>query len=214
MNRYDDVTAQLRSAYATSAKQRDQGTKTQWKLDERRAFLNRLAVEGKRRLLEIGAGTGHDGAYFVENGLEVVATDLTPEMVDLCREKGLEAHVMDVLQLDFADASFDAVWTINCLLHVPNADLPSALIEIDRVLRPEGLFFFGVYGGDVVGEGINEDDWHDPPRFFSFRSDDELQTFVRTSFEIVDFHVVSGGESFRFQSVTARKRSQSPDERQ
>jgi SAM-dependent methyltransferase len=35
-------------------------------------------------LLEIGAGTGQDGAYFQAEGLAVVAADLSPVMVEHC----------------------------------------------------------------------------------------------------------------------------------
>jgi SAM-dependent methyltransferase len=121
-------------------------------------------------------------------------------MVTRCRAKGIDAHVMDFLNLDFAPGSFDAVYALNCLLHVPNADLPVALKAIRGLLTPGGLFYLGVYGGEAR-EGIADEDWHDPPRFFSSRTDDEIQRFVREHFEIVDFHVVEP-ESFHFQSLT------------
>ncbi|MGP3958372.1 class I SAM-dependent methyltransferase [Nonomuraea sp. 3N208] len=203
--RYDDVLGPLRTAYDGSAERRDAGGKSPWKLAERQAFLDRLQDHGCRRLLEIGAGTGQDSAYFQENGLEVVAVDLSPAMVALCREKGIEAHVMDFLNLDFTLGSFDAVYALNCLLHVPNSDLPAVMDAICRVMRTGGLFFLGVYGGgSLTGEGAFEEDDHDPPRFFSFRSDEQLQEYARKSFEIVDFHVVGPGER-RFQSLTLRR---------
>jgi SAM-dependent methyltransferase len=74
--------------------------------------------------LEIGAGTGNDGLYFQNNGLDVTCTDLSPDMVNLCREKGLKAYVMDFLSLDFPPGSFDAIYALNCLLHVPTRELP------------------------------------------------------------------------------------------
>jgi SAM-dependent methyltransferase len=79
--------------------------------------------------------------------------------------------------------SFDAVYALNCLLHVPNADLPTVLRAIRTVLRPGGLFFLGVYGGEPA-EGIAEDDQYDPPRFFSWRSGAQIQGFARQSFDI------------------------------
>ncbi len=143
--------------------------------------------------------------YFQENDFEVVAVDLSPAMVALCREKGIEAHVMDLLSLDFAPGSFDAVYALNCLLHVPNNELPAAMDAIRTLMRPGGLFFLGVYGGgDLEGEGPYEGDDHDPPRFFSFRSDAQLQEYARRSFEIVDFHAVGSGAA-RFQSLTLRR---------
>jgi SAM-dependent methyltransferase len=203
--RYDDVVGPLRTAYDGRAEQRDAGGKAPWKLAEREAFLSRLQDHGGARLLEVGAGTGQDSAYFQENGCEVVAVDLSPAMVALCREKGIEAHVMDFLGLDFAPGSFDAVYALNCLLHVPNSDLPAVLDAIRRVMRPGGLFFLGVYGGSgSTREGSFEWDDHDPPRFFSFRTDEQLQEYARESFEIVDFHVV-GSDEHRFQSLTLRR---------
>jgi len=203
--RYEDVIEKLRSAYNEGAQQRDQAPKIRWKLIERAAFLDRLRVEGKKRLLEVGAGTGHDSSFFQQSGLTVVATDLSPEMIARCRAKGLEAHIMDFLHLDLPLASFDAAYALNCLLHVPNADFPDVLRAIQDVLLPGGLFFMGVYGGDSL-EGIARNDCHDPARFFSFRSDDEIQAFAREWFEIIDFHVVDP-EGVHFQSLTLRKPS-------
>lgn len=209
--RYDDVIGPLRTAYDGGAERREaSGRPAPWKLAERETFLNRLQEHGCGRLLEIGAGTGRDSAYFQENGLRVVAADLSPAMVALCREKGVEAHVMDFLGLDFAPASFDAVYALNCLLHVPEDDFPAVLATIHALLRPGGLFFLGVYGGDsLTGEGPFERDDHDPPRFFSFRSDERLQEHVRGLFEIVDFHTLGSAEG-RFQSLTSRRSGELP----
>ena len=126
-------------------------------------------------------------------------------MVECCREKGLDAHVMDFMNLDFPAASFDAVWSMNCLLHVPNADMPPVLRSIARVLRPKGLFFLGVWGGTEVGEGVVEDDWHNPPRFFSWRSDEQLKAFAQECFDEVDFHTI-GEDRRRFQALTLSRR--------
>jgi SAM-dependent methyltransferase len=205
---YADVIASLRDAYAQSSHLRDQMVKHDWKLAERDAFLARLRAG--QRLLEVGAGTGQDSVFFRDNGLEVVATDLTPENVERCAQKGLDAHVRDVLDLGFDDDAFDAVWTINCLLHVPSDALPDALDEIARVLRPDGLFYLGVYSTQPPFEGLDEHDKHVPQRFFAFRTDEAMLAFVRERFEVLDFHIVDlpaidGPKQFRFQSFTLRK---------
>ncbi|HEU0240327.1 MAG TPA: class I SAM-dependent methyltransferase [Micromonosporaceae bacterium] len=202
--RYDDVLGPLRTAYDARAAWRDGLSKEPWKLAERRTFRERLAPGA--RLLEIGAGTGHDSAYFQAEGLSVVAVDLSAVMVELCRAKGVEAHVMDFLHLDFAAGSFDAVYALNCLLHVPNHDLPAVLAAIRAILRPGGLLFVGVYGGDQSAEGPLRDDEHVPARFFSWRTDDQLLGFAtRARFDVVDFHPVDAGDGNRFQSLTLRR---------
>jgi SAM-dependent methyltransferase len=202
--RYDDVLGPLRAAYDARAAWRDGLTKDQWKLDEREAFRRRL--EPGARLLEIGAGTGQDSAFFQENGLAVVAVDLSAAMVDHCRAKGIEAHVMDVMHLGFPVGSFDAVFAMNCLLHVPNHDLPAVLTAVRAVLRPGGLFFIGVFGGSESAEGPLADDEHVPPRFFSWRTDEQLLDFATGArFDIVDFHPVDTGGDHGFQSLTLRR---------
>jgi SAM-dependent methyltransferase len=199
--RYDEVLGPLREAYDGRAAWRDQQTKESWKLVERQVFRDRLAPGA--RLLEIGAGTGQDSAYFQREGFDVVAVDLSPAMVDHCRAKGIQAHVMDFLQLDFPAGSFDAVYAMNCLLHVPNSDLPAVLDAIRAMLRPGGLFFIGVYGGTESTEGIHETDQHVPKRFFSQRTDEQLLDFAASArFEVVDFHPIDVGQSAPYQSLT------------
>lgn len=201
--RYTEVLGPLREAYDGRAAWRDAQAKEAWKLAERQAFRDRLAPGA--RLLEVGAGTGQDSAYFLEHGFAVVAADLSPVMVEHCRAKGIEAYVMDFLHLDFAAASFDAVFAMNCLLHVPNRDLPAILVAIRDLLRPGGLFFVGVYGGEESSEGPAEDDAHVPPRFFSRRTDEQLLGFATAVFDVVGFHTVDTGRGHRFQSLTLRR---------
>ena len=194
--RYDDVLPDLRAFYDAAVKERDAMAKQQFKLDERAVFLDRLLVAEARSLLEIGAGTGQDSVFFADAGLDVTAVDLSPEMVRKCQEKGLTAAVRDVKHLDFPSESFDAVFTLNCLLHVPNADLPEALSAIRTVLRPGGLLFVGLWGGESV-EGVRPED----QRFFSFRTDEELFGYLSRSFEVVEFHTIEDG-GHHFQSAT------------
>lgn len=202
--RFEDLADDLRTAYAGGVEHREQMPIAPWKVAERAAFLDRLRADGAGSLLEIGAGAGRDSLFFQQNGLTVVATDLTPEMVAACAAKGLDARVMNVLEPDLPAESFDAVYSLNTLLHVPNADLPTALAAVHGLLRPGGLFFLGVYGG-AGDEGVADWDRHDPPRFFSWRTDEQLLAFARERFDVVDFHVVNDGDSFRFQSLTLRR---------
>jgi SAM-dependent methyltransferase len=203
---YQQVRDDLRRAYDGAADRRDRQGKQPWKLAERAAFLRRLRQANCTRLLEIGAGTGQDSVFFASHGLDVVATDISAAMVTRCRDKGLDARVMDFSQLDFPAESFDAVYAMNCLLHVPNAELPAVLISIARVLGPGGLFFLGVYGGgEETQEGSAEWDDHVPARFFSWRTDDQIVRFARESFDLIDFHIAQAGTQHRFQSLTLRR---------
>ena len=204
--RYRDVIGSLRESYDNSADERDATTKAHWKLEERAAFRDRLQDQGAQHLLEIGAGAGDDSLYFQEQGLSVVATDLSPQMVAKCREKGLDARVAGFLDLGsvFPAGSFDAVFAFNCLLHVPDADLPAVLESIRLLLRPGGLFFLAVYGGAGT-EQVWDGDSITPHRFFSLRTDDQIQRFARGSFDVVDFHTRKESGALPSQLLTLRR---------
>jgi SAM-dependent methyltransferase len=203
---YRQAITLLQKAYSReSAGERDLAKKEDWKLVERQQFLNILQREGKQTLLEVGAGTGNDGLFFRENSLQVVCTDLSPAMVELCRAKGLEAYIMDFLSLDFPASSFDAMYALNCLLHVPTSDLPKVLQKLRNLLRPNGLFFLGVYGGHEQ-EGIHEDDWHQPPRFFAHHTDEFMKQAVTPVFEIVSFKTIPlKNPMWHFQAMVLRR---------
>ena len=210
LDTYERVTADLRTYYDRTAEEREGGELASWKLDERQRFLTLLQEENKKTLLEIGAGPGKDSKFFQGSGLEVTCTDLSPEMVRLCREKGLVAHVMDFLSLDFPEGSFDAVYAFNCLLHAPKADLPGVLGDIRALLRPGGLFFLGQYGG-AEREGTFSNDDQVLSRFFSYRSDEVIQAVATQLFELVCFRRVpieetrAGGSDLHFQSMVLRR---------
>ena len=205
----DDSRDRFRTAYDAHAEARDRRDNPEWKRKVRQDFLSSLARDERRRLLEIGAGTGRDGVFFRRQGLDVFCIDLSPEMVRFCREKGLEARVMDVADLQFPVDSFDAAYSFNSLVHLPKAELPEALQEVRRVLRPGGSFFLGLYGG-YDHESVWEQDTCEPKRFFSFHTDEHLFQTVEKAFDVVSFGRVDVGAEdtrFHFQSLILRKGS-------
>jgi SAM-dependent methyltransferase len=176
----------LRETYDKYAQERDANRIEEWKIAARANFLSLLIEAQKKTLLEIGAGPGRDSQFFQDHGLQTTAIDLSPAMVELCRQKGLTALVMDVGDLQFPPASFDAVYSLNCLLHLPKVEIPAILRQINALLTADGLFFLGVYGGYDY-EGVWEADRYTPKRFFSFFDDDHLTQEVTQVFELLSF---------------------------
>lgn len=105
--------------------------------DARIAVVDAIRELAPGRVLEVGCGWGELAEWIAdETGAEVVATDLSPRMVELALERSLDARLADVQSLPFADGEFDVVVSAWMLYHVP--DLDRALAEIARVLRPGG----------------------------------------------------------------------------
>ncbi len=97
-------------------------------------------------VLDVGAGGGQ-GVVFVAQQhprANVTALDLSPLLVDRATKRlakfGPRARAItgSAMALPFADASFDAVWSMASLKHWP--DRLQGLHEIVRVLKPGGRF--------------------------------------------------------------------------
>lgn len=197
----------LCQAYDKYAQERDSSPTQDWKVKERSSFLLTLQQHGKKKLLEIGAGTGRDGKYFQDNGFEVVCIDLSPAMTELCKQKGLTAYVMDMNHIDFPENSFDAVYSMNSLLHLTKNEFPKILHQLNTLIRTDGMVYLGIYGG-YDHEGIWDKDPYMPKRFFSFFSDEHLEQEVIKVFDILTFNRVlfEPDNPIHFQSLILKKK--------
>jgi len=77
----------------------------------RGSFVEQLLAEECRSVLEVGTGPGRDGAAPARARLDYTGVDLAPASVAACRTIGLDVRVASVLDLPFADGTFDAGWT-------------------------------------------------------------------------------------------------------
>ncbi len=112
--------------------------------------LERFAAQcGGGKLLEIGSGLGLELARLAELGFDVTGADLAPNAVELCNRylarRGLpgRALVQNAESLEFADHSFDAVYSSGVIQHTPNIE--KAIAEIRRVLKPGGRILIILY---------------------------------------------------------------------
>lgn len=117
-------------------------------MPETRYILQKLHThfDGEYRgkhVLEIGCGCGEASVFFAKKGMRVIATDVSPGMLQLA-EKVATLHGVRVdtvacpaEKLPFEDETFDVVYAANVIHHV---DIPAALSEIYRVLRQGGIF--------------------------------------------------------------------------
>ena len=101
------------------------------------------------KVLEIGCGVGTDGLRFARAGATYTGIDLTEAAVDLARKNFASAGVRgefrmsDAENLDFADESFDVVYSHGVLHHTP--DIAAAVREVHRVLKPGGRAIVMLY---------------------------------------------------------------------
>jgi len=56
-------------------------------------------------------------------------------------------------------------------------------------MKPGALFYMGLYGGND-SEGVWENDWCDPKRFFASYSDNSIRTLVRKYYKEISFNTI------------------------
>ena len=195
----------LIESYEKHAHQRESSTTDEFKERERSEFLKLLKAERRKTLLEIGCGPGRDAQFFQSQGLQVLAVDNAPTMVRLTAEKGIAAQVLDCYNLDQIGETFDAVYTLNCLLHIPKKDIDHIFSLIATRLNGNGLMYLGLWGGENF-EGILEQDTYEPKRFFSFWRPEKLLEVVQQSFRLEYYRRLNPRDGVTFNSIIARKR--------
>jgi SAM-dependent methyltransferase len=115
------------------------------------AFYLQKAIEAKGPVLEIGVGTGRLLAEALRHGVDAYGVDLSPTMIERCRERLAPAArervwVEDAVRLR-SDRRFALVVApFRVLSHVPEPDEQRQLLDaIHAVLRPGGAFIFDLY---------------------------------------------------------------------
>jgi SAM-dependent methyltransferase len=192
-------------SYEKYAHERASHSPDEFKVQERSEFLKFLKAEERKTLLEIGCGHGQDAQFFQSQGLRVLAVDNTPMMVKLTAEKGITAQALDCYDLDEINERFDAIYTMNCLLHIPKQDFEQVLRLISDRLNENGLMYLGIWG-DQNFEGIWEQDIYEPKRFFSFWKTEALLEVLQRSFRLEYYRRLEPREGRIFNSFIVRKR--------
>ncbi len=108
-----------------------------------RWIVQAASLTSHSRVLEIGCGTGIFTQYFAVTGAQVTAVDISEELLDVTRERGLPQNV-NLVCAPFEelpiDQPFDAVVGSSVLHHL---EIRPALAHIFALLKPGGVIAFG-----------------------------------------------------------------------
>ncbi len=143
-------------------------------------------------VLDLAGGTGDLVVALADRVARVIATDLSPVMVEAARRRGIanaEHRVMDMQAIDLPDAGVDAVVSRFGYMLVPDPAL--ALRETRRVLRPGGTLAFATwapakrnpwataYGPPLLERGLMEPPAPGEPGQFALSEPEQIDELVR-----------------------------------
>jgi SAM-dependent methyltransferase len=104
----------------------------------------RLLGDGPGRLLDVACGTGAHTAAFAERGWDVLGIDISEDLLERARSRGIQVVNANAAALPFPEESFDAV--VSMWTHTDVDDFSDVVREARRVLRAEGPFvYLGVH---------------------------------------------------------------------
>jgi len=108
-----------------------------------------------KRILDCGAGGPVPPlAIFAEQGMECVGIDISDRQLERARSFVEQARLPIALQqadmrdLPFPDSLFDVVYEYHSMCHLNTADTVRTIAEMRRVLKPDGLAFFGLISSE------------------------------------------------------------------
>ncbi|CAE7205037.1 rebM [Symbiodinium microadriaticum] len=151
-----------------------------------------IDIQDGDRVLDLGCGPGrHLHAAFTKADCHVVGVDLGFDDLKQARDAFWDAYgtppaehqrwsvsVGNALTLPFPDGSFDKIICSEVLEHIP--DYQGALDEINRILKPGGVFACSVprYGPEWVCWALSQDYQQEPGGHVRIFRDTELQADI------------------------------------
>ncbi len=126
--------------------------------DHYHGFLLRHAPAHCAAALDVGCGTGGFARLLARRSGQVLALDLSPEMLRIARQRSLESpqieyHQADVMAYPLPAARFDCIASIATLHHLP---LAQVLPKLKAALKPGGvLLVLDLYQAETPGDYLS-----------------------------------------------------------
>jgi predicted TPR repeat methyltransferase len=108
-----------------------------------------IGVATSLEILDIGCGTGLAGVGLKERAARLVGIDLSPEMIELAREREIydQLEIAEITEwLDQTEGQFDLIVACDCLVYF--GDLQPVAVSAARRLKPGGWFAFTTERGE------------------------------------------------------------------
>lgn len=131
---------------------------------------------------DVGCGTGRITAHLTGLGIDVSGVDLSPGMLAAARRAHPDLTFTEATMtaLPIADGTLGGVVAWYSTIHVPDEDLPTALAEFLRVLRPGGLLQLAFQAGTGTEHRTRAGD-HDVALTFHHRQPDAMADLLHAN---------------------------------
>ncbi len=155
------------------------------KTNERRLAVIKRVVSPRARLLEVGAGPGHFGAYAGAD-LDYTGIDMSKDAAREGRARGLKLFCSSLGSFVNLDGQFDAVTMFHVFEHL--SDPHDALAKVKDLLKPGGILFLITPDTESLLCAISGDRWVSykfPEHLILYSRSALIELLEHSGFEIV-----------------------------
>lgn len=158
-----------------------------------RFFLESLS--GKK-ILDLGCGPGRDSAIFKKKGYNPLCLDISEEMLNLCKAKGLKTLKINIEKLFLPEKSFAGIWSYTCLTTIPKKKVWKIINKLHKILKSDGVLFLGLIEGTFEG-WKKADQKYSFQRYVSRYETEEVMEKLSEKFELLYFRKIGKKETGR-----------------
>lgn len=142
-------------------------------------------VGDRGRVVDAGCGAGQYARKLSARGMWVMALDRSTGMLAQAAVAGAPRPLQaDMLRFPLPSATFQGCFACASLLHLPRPQMPAALVEVRRVLHPDGVLYLSLKSG----QGEEWVEWGELGRrfFVYYRPAEVDHLLVEAGFRLVD----------------------------
>lgn len=180
-----------------------------WKEHINKDLENDLWIEDYKEFLsnhgtclDLGCGIGQYSKWFMNQGYEVISSDISNIALDKVREFNSNVVNVDMREkLPFDDNKFDVVFANLSIHYFSDSDTKNLMNEIKRILKDGGLFIGsvnGMQGLEKIKETAQELDYH-----YYYNKDKYIRLFdvedIKKYLDIFNIIKIDEKETIRFE---------------
>jgi SAM-dependent methyltransferase len=106
-------------------------------------------LQPNARVLDLGCGGGRDLKEFAKRGFETIGVDYSDALAEIARRySGQPVEVVSFDEMVFEENTFDGIWAVASLLHVPRTKVDGVLKRLKEMLKPRGILLTSMQKGD------------------------------------------------------------------
>jgi cyclopropane fatty-acyl-phospholipid synthase-like methyltransferase len=150
-------------------------------------------------IIEFGCGPGNVTRYLLDRckDLNILSSDLAPEMVKLAKENCPEAKfdIIDIRSLESIGKRFDGILAGFCLPYLTKNEATVFLRNLANLLNPNGVVYLSTIINDEVESEVKTSSSGDSLRIYYYQKKYLESLLINSEFKIIEtFELAENGE--------------------